>query len=46
MLMVLSTILALIILGTMLARGYFPLADDDIDRAPEGEVVHIEEDAK
>ena len=27
----------------LLARGYAPLADDDIDRAPEGEVVHIEE---
>ena len=34
------------ILGTLLARGYAPLADDDIDRDPEGEVVHIEEDAQ
>ena len=34
------------ILGTMLARGYAPLADDDIDRASEGKVVHIEEDAQ
>ena len=34
------------ILGTLLARGYAPLADHDIDRDPEGEVVHIEEDAQ